>query len=612
MNLEDALIDTNDSVWARFLGTHLPPRLLDLRLGLLVPHRRGARPELKPPRVRALYTEQRENRRALLATVTEHARTLNRWQMPPAARCELAEIGLWTAVPAARELVMQALSEPGGVPETAPRVELLESIATTLQVLLIAYLLVFEADYAKSRFWYSRARPRVYLCAQRILDLIGLLQQVRALRYQRLSGAQWRIAHTVFRVMLECEQVEVPLETLGSLFAPRRGRDPRSLRDLYGSLQIPWVLDLLCWPESLYQFVLDYCRGIPDAVRILLSETPSGPRQAAVGCYSEREPGPAAVPQAEGLALVLDYSVLVTQAGADFAEVRKSRAARNPYLLPRRFGQLDPTQQLVAGYLMVNACDRRPIPWSATRRRAEDLDLRVHTGFQDIFEHLVAIFDPRGFIASRRELANLFAQRSAAIGEDHTTEVKSLWHILLEAPGRLRLQTQETRFTHRLSIGSFLVYGVGDLGVRQPRLGKVTRIHRPDAGFVQVDILEFADYARPLAVNGANANSGAAAPVRALFAFSPDSGWSILLPNDDQFWEDARITLIGGGQELPAELGELRDLGENYCLFHLKARINGPERPEYPPPELQGESGAPRSSGAPRNSAAPPRSLGAP
>lgn len=607
MKLDDALIDAQDSAWARFLGTHLPARTLDLRFDLLQPHRRGTRPELKPPRVCELYAGVRANRRAALAAVLEHGRALNRYRLAPPARCELAEIGLAAAMAAARDLVADVLKGRGGVPEEPGHGEVLESIATTLQTLVTAYQLVFQADYDKGRFWYARARRRVHHCAHRILELIGLIQQVRALRYQRLEGAHWRTANTVFRVMLEFEQVEVPLDSIGALLAPRRGRDPRSLQDLYAALQVPWILDFLSWPETLFQFVLDYCRAIQDGVQFFPGEGHHcGAFQALTQCYQDRQPDQQAGAQMAGPALLIDYSILVTQAQADFEEVRKARTARNPYLLPRRFSLLDPPLQLAAGHLMARLCEQRPPPpWSPPGRGAADLDLRIHASFQEVYEHLLAVFDPRGQLAARRELSDLFAQRSATIGEDHTADQASLWHVLQEAPGSLRLQTQETRFTHRMAIGSFLAYGVGETGIRRPHLGKVTRIHRPDRGLVQVDLLAFADYARPLGVHAGppaastNGTRTQDTAVRALFAYADDCGWQLLLPNSEQFWENANVSLVGGGKEIGIELGELRDLGENYCLFRLKARQGQGERPQYPMP-------APSAAPAAAPPAAPP------
>ncbi len=632
MTLDDALLDEEGTRWARFFGTHLPRRVLDLAFDLPVPSRQASRADLSADRTRERYAASANNRRTQLASIVEHVRTLNRSRVAPHPRFALAELALATLAPIGREAVADTLEGPGGVPEHEGRREALDSLGNALQVLLAAYQTVLESDYRKTPFWYLRARRRVHLCAHRILELILLIQQVRALRYQRLDGSHWRIANTVFRAMLDYEQVDIPLETVGSLLRARRSRDTQSLRELYATLQAPWILDFLGWPESLMPFVLEYFRSIRDAVAFLPehpadlphngnripSETRTrAPNIAWTGCYRTREPDQDPGPDSEGPALALDYSVLLAQAAADFQELRKARSERNPYLLPRRFARLDPARQLAAGHLMVRIVERERCAEPDPRHRGEARDIRIHAGFQEVFAHLQAVHDRDGRFATRRQLSDLFAQRSAAIGEDHTATDKSLWYVVQEVPGRLRLQTQETRFTVRLAIGSFLAFGTGEAGIRRPRLGKVARIHRPESGLLLVDVLEFADYARPTAVRRADAIGGTGgAPqvrgetLRAILIYGDQVGWSLLMPEHERFWEHTKVVLLGGNKETALELAELRDLGEGFCLFRLRARLEQGCRPQYPQPSADSTSGNPDSESETVRPRAPDSTLG--
>ena len=91
-----------------------------------------------------------------------------------------------------------------------------------------------------------------------------------------------------------------------------------------------------------------------------------------------------------------------------------------------------------------------------------------------------------------------------------------------------------------------------------------------------------------------------ATAVRALLAYSEDTGWGLVLPDSEPFWEQAKGSLLGRDKETELELGELRDLGEGYCLFRLRTR-QGPDqapdqgqgqRPHYPPPRGTSSGGA--------------------
>lgn len=593
MNIHDALIDEQSSAWTRFLGSHLPHRTLDLRFSLLAPHRRGTRPELSPQRLSEMLAQSRQNPRALMATIIDHTRAVNRYRMPPKPRFELAEITLTILTAAAREQVTEILKGRGGIPEKAGHRDLLDAINYAIQAQIIAYQLVFKSDYDKGKFWYMRARHRIHLAAHRIMELIGHLQQVRALRYQTLDDAHWRIANTLYCVMFEYEQVDIPLATQGPLLGTRHGRDPRSLRDLYAALQTAWILDFLAWPEALLPFVLDYCRSINEGIRILPTNgAQCGPGQAQAYCFLEGEPirgrdgsqqGHTQSPLPNvGPPLLIDFKNLLEQAQLDFQELRKARTTRNPYLLPRSFAKIDPRLQLAVGHRMVRLLKDANPKNNMQPNTGADSDLRIHAGFAEIYAHLKSIFSPDAQEASKRRLSNLFSQRSAAIGEDHTATEQSRWHIIERAPGRLRLRTQETRYTNRLAIGVFLAFGEGEAGISEPALGQVTRIYRPEPGVVMMDLMAFADYARPVAVRRAEGPSPDEKAVKALLVFDDDSAWSLLLPDHQRFWEQTPLLIGVGNKTMRLQLGALRDLGENYCLFKLRAKVSAGKRPRYP------------------------------
>jgi hypothetical protein len=91
MTLDDALIDADAGLWARFFGTHLPARILNLDFDLPVPYGRAARTDLSVKRVRVRYAASAHDRRARLALVVEHVRTVNRARVAPKQRFALAE-----------------------------------------------------------------------------------------------------------------------------------------------------------------------------------------------------------------------------------------------------------------------------------------------------------------------------------------------------------------------------------------------------------------------------------------------------------------------------------------------------------------------------------------
>lgn len=589
MRLDDALLDTESSAWARFLGTHLPPRALDLRFELLPPHRRGEAPLLDPRRLRQLALERNNNIGALLKGLTEQMRLLNRYRLPPKRRFSLAEVHLSLLFPAANALVQRQIKEPGGIPENAQRAELLNAVASAFQALVTAYQIIIAADYDRGRFWYARVRGRVHRCAHRIIDLIGLVQQVNALRYQRLSDANWRVANTVFCVMLDCEQVDIPLDSPGSLMSGGHSSGPASIRERYAALHVPWVLDFLCWPEAQLPVVLHYARSIQDGVRIFPADTSvCGTHQALTRCYRAAEPTPGAKQrpggEGDGPTILIDYQILASQVSADFKELIKARAARNPFLLPRRFASIGAGLQLTVAHRMMRLVEPRLRQGSPNTPSEQQEDLRIHVGFDEVYAHLQTIFSTDGRLAARRQLSNLFAQRSALIGEDHTAAEESRWHVMQELSDRVRLRTQETRYTTPIVIGSLMVYGHGEDGIRTPALGKVERIFRPEARTVLVDVMAFAEYARPVTLRSADDQIEASenSPTRGLLVHARDKGWGLMLPDQTRFWTGTKVSVDIGGRVRALRLSELRDIGEGYALFGVDTRSGERVAPSYP------------------------------
>jgi hypothetical protein len=576
-----------------FLGSDLPPRLLELRFGLLPPRRCAS----KPPRSeKQLYAKLQANR----ATPSEYmeallslTRSMNRCPMPAARRfARVDALARWLYIEVAPKLKEMA-DATTGIPEHAGRAAQLDQIEETVQALLYGYQLVFAADYERSRFWYARVRDRVHQCAARILELIKLKHRITGLRYAPLPPETWRLANTVFAVMRACESTNVPLPTLGANEMAIAGPRQASLDQLYAWIQTYHILDYSAWPEQGQFFIDEYCSAVDGGIRIHDHDGSSlvaAKDTMLAACYQETPPARTLTAGNLGPVVIIDYRILADSIRLDYVELSRARADRNRFAMPRRLARVEPVHQTAIGYLLYRNL-RLPDQWGDLGgARQRHRDLRIYVGYDEVRAHLLSIFASEGRATQSRELSNLFARRSAMIGEDDSATKESLWYVLYEGAERMRIKTQETRFTTRMFIGNLLAYGFGRRQVFQPRIGKVNRIYRPEPGTVVIDIEYLASYGTPVTLHRRDVSAPAEAgklrvighPLRALLIHHPKRGWGIITPPQEGFWEQTAVGIQNGRRVTLATLGEARDVTDEFCWFSMDSKSFPQQSPGYP------------------------------
>ncbi len=582
---------------AHFLGTDLPPRDLNLRFGLIQPRRGPAKPPLTEAALERGLGPLRANPHAYFPALLQQVRALNRYPLSPVKRLRvIAPLLLGFYRDAARAL-RPMLRAPCGLPEADETRTLLENIAETARAFATSYQLVFAKDYRAHPFWYARVRNRAYLCGFRILELARFEQRVRALRYEPLPERTWLLANTVFRALWGCENVELQLRTLDSDLREGKLASTCSLKDLYVSIQVFWLLDPCAWPNDQQTFIDSYTDLVDGAVT--LAEDPGG---ALVGdcliAHSYQTAPPCRVRGAAGLgpALVSDYQVLALSVHHDYSELLKDRDARNRFLIPRPLRPLEPVYQVALARLMLRALDHRGEWDNLTTGEAQERDLRIYTGFGEVYDHLQALFSQDERVKETRRLSDIFAERSAIFGDDHTAATESRWYVLYADERRMRIRTQETRFTHAMVIGSLLAFGFGAGEALRPRLARVTRIQRPQAGAVIIDIDRVAQFGRPVAISKvpprgktepAAAQTGdGQAPKRpwatAILGHQPHLGWGLIVPLGGGFWEGTGVDARIGQGGFRCHLGELAEATPEFLLFALPEIPADLIRAEYP------------------------------
>ncbi len=582
----------------RYFGLDLPDRDIELRFQLL-PKTRGGK---KPPLTEAKLTERlkgsRSTPKAYMDALLSISRAINRYPLKTPKRHRLnellAQVFYFEVAPKLAEIA----AEVGGIPEAEGRREMLDRCERTVAALVEGQQQVFQDDYKRSRFGYARSRERIYHAASRILELIRLEHRIRGLRYMPLPPASWQIANTVFTIMRAYEPVDLPMMTLAVRSNALGDRRNASLLDLFSALQAFHILDYSAWPEQAQWYIYHYCGSVDQGISVvdIPPEGIVGRKDCLVArCYQETPPDERVLDGDLGPTMLIDYKILADSIRLDYAELAKARADRNQFAMPARLRQCEPVLQTAIGYLLYRNISA-PSQWgdlSSARQRHRDL--RIYTGYDEVRAHLIAIFTPHERAQQSRQLSNIFAQRSAVIGEDDSATVESLWYVLYETEERMRIKTQETRFTNRLFIGNLLAYGFGVTEVFKPRIGKVNRIFRPVPGVVVIDVEYLANYASPVKLYRRSPQQHAekgkikviGKPLASLLIHHPTRGWNVITPPQEGFWENTPVGIQTGRRVTLGKLGEAQDVTAEFYWFQVDAPALPDKPPAYPEPRAE-------------------------
>lgn len=501
---------------------------------------------------------------AVLLNVIKH---LNRCAMKPSERLALTRDTLNLFYPAALEqLVKQAPG--GGVPETDERKQVLSRVAEIAQLLGVSLQILFAGIYAGSNFKYARRQALLQECVSRIFDLMLLRQQARALRYQLLEDADWRCVNTLFCVMSRYDDVHQARPTLQKQLGLGTGRAAVSWHDQFVQLHVAAKFDMLRWPTHLQWVVSNYVYGVERAVTTRLSDQAQPGRNELVAyCYAGRAASRLALKPAPGPALLLDLSGLGEAIRKDCMGLMQAKRLRDAALLPPRFARFPVTEHFViSGQLLRGLADAEPDAGAESETSVEDL--RIFVGFMEVFSLLR---HKQGEFGGDERLADVLAKRSALIAEDHTATASSVWSLLVKNDSMVRLATQESSFTTRMSIGSLLAYGVGE-DINRPKVAVVARIHRPSNKQVVIDLHSLADYAEPvlMTVNAAQqpANSPRVGKPALLLHDSAQRGsWQLMFQPQDVLPGVDQTAIHRKRQEVPIELESWRDATHDFHLY---------------------------------------------
>jgi hypothetical protein len=345
----------------------------------------------------------------------------------------------------------------------------------------------------------------------------------------------------------------------------------------------------MSWPTHLHGFLRSYIVAVPNPVQIRLDDGNSSQDRNSYIAECHGKTPLRRTRSTSRAALILDCRTFLDAVRRDCMNLVASKRDRKPDLMPVRFFRIQDIERYVVSDLLTRAYlmnDTTVVP----EQEQKAADLRVYVGFQAVFSLLRNTFN-RG---DSERLVDKLAKRSALLAEDHVATTESVWFLLHQDSKMIRLRTQETQFTTAMEVGALLSYGMGEEAVNSPRLAAVSRIYRPSAKIVVIDLFRLARYAEPVAIFPKSDLGEVAGEEKGYAALLLNDeligGWCLAFPPQGVLLSAKEMTVKRGNKSYDLTLAGLRNVTTDFYVFATSLsseQLDMEGQPEYPTPKKQ-------------------------
>jgi len=378
------------------------------------------------------------------------------------------------------------VEQGSGVPETREQREAISHAVRTVELLAISYKLVFQQDYAELSDDITR-RERLATVTLRLMELIRLEQLLRAFRYQLLPQHVWRDCNQLFFSARSFSDVRaaqtLKLRIFSGVSLPPRGLFPElgSIEQVYLSVQITGLLDVISWPTHLMYVVDRYLAELDPPLAIERDHDLDVPAGHVVIYRNQGVPPRFDRSDDElGDALQVDLRPLVERAAAD----RRALNAGDTGGLSEPIRHLGAHERAPVLDLLLHKLS--PQQRREPRRMVfEAREARVYGGFESVYRFLRQRAT-RSDQPPREDpfWGSLAAQPEILAGSGDTAP--SRWIVANESEGGVQFRIHETQYAMPLHVGRLVAYTFATDD--PPKLGYIVRLQRVGEREVEVAI----------------------------------------------------------------------------------------------------------------------------
>ncbi len=569
--MPDTIIDMNASRRERlkaYLGLGLPARELDLDFPPPPTNRRIKKPKLSTMAIERELKQEGKVPLRRLEKIRDNMLKINNYRISSSARARVTQY-YWHKAYSLAQQMYKTFGKVGTVPDKGNRAQHLDLTIELLDQLRKSYQYLFAHYYDLPNWRYGPNREKIYDVAFRILEVVQLQQQVSALRYRDLNTSTWRALNKVFFVMREYESVEVPIELTRSRIKHKAAHVKETMSEVYLRIQLTGYFDALRYSVAQQRVLNIYIRSKSSSIFMSKLEQSSllGIDHLIVGYDQDHIPdtqSEATPNQARGT--LISLKTVRADLFSIHNDLNKPENRQNQFLVKStHFRKIPPKNRSSLFNILYRRIQSDYSKFrSLTTRNA--VNLLVYSGFMDCYELKL---DQKRPEAQKRVLRSHLAERSAFIGEDEQAEVQSLWYCLYKNSNTMLLQTQETRYTISLSVGSLIAFSYKGENVPYT-LAAVSKIERLIEGLVNIELTLVTDSAEAVTLTSITEEkvNGKKKKYPALLVAKPQ-GWLLVMHHSYISKRMQHLLISRDKKETEAYLSTQIFAAEEFSVFSL-------------------------------------------
>ncbi len=585
--MPDSIIDLNTSRRERFktyFGLGLATRELDLDFPPPPTNRRVQKPKVSTIAIERELKQVGKVPLKRLEKLREDIYKINSYRISPSARARVTQY-YWHKIYALAQQMYKTFGKVGTVPDKGNRAQHLDLTIEVLDQIRKSYQYLFSHYYDFPNWRYGPVREKVYDAAFRMLEVIQLQQQISALRYRDLNASSWRGLNKIFFVMREYESVEVPIELTRSRIKLKATRVKETMTAIYLRIQLTGYFDALRYSVAQQRVLNIYIRSKASSVVMSKLEQTSllGRDHLIVAFGQDHIPdtqSEAAPNQTKGT--LISLKAIRADLFSIREDLNKPENGQNQFLVKStHFRKIPPKNR---SSLFNTLYRRLQSDYSKFRSLTtrNSVNLLVYSGFMDCYELKLDHKRPE---AQKRVLRHQLAERSAFIGEDEQAEVQSLWYCLYNSNNTMLLQTQETRYTIPLSVGSLIAFSYKGEDVPYT-LAAVSKIERLIDDQVNIELTLVTDSAEAVTLTSMTEEkiNGKQKKYPALLVAKPQ-GWLLVMHHSYISKRMQHFQITRGKKQIEAYLSTCNFSAEEFSVFSICNKEGKPlGAADSPPP----------------------------
>ncbi len=463
-----------------------------------------------------------------------------------------------------------------------------EQLAALSNCIIIAEQISITYKYAYLKFYsndisqFREMRNNIVELGFRILEMVRLEQRLRALRYEKLPGSTWLEVNQIFFSLLNYNDIDEKKVLSSEIGVTNIKVDDvieltnkNSIRDVYLSIQLFGVLDVITWPAHLFYFPDSYLAHIDSALRIFDDNGQTlEPGWLITFLFNDGPPVHKRTDSMSAPGIRIDFSILHNSLVAEHEVLAKMifLSSIDESKLSPPLAKLKDQDKIPVLEMILMAIKRRERHHKRHNVYGSQ-KLFVNFGFNESYKILSGYAKPENNKDSAM-LANieLIQQESIKLSDESPVKLSnsSNWQIINFSSGGLLISHDAVVKTNSLQVGQILSFKPND-NSNLPLLGFVGRMQRLQDQKIEISIIRMASYAESaLVLDQKSTASDTGNPV--ILSQDMNERWQIVLLHEYGYIAGTPLKLIrSNGSVILLRLGEIWMSKRDFTVFEIRS-----------------------------------------